>query len=88
MPAQTKHLIVAIHITDRAHHVNEVQSLLTEYANRIKTRLGLHDVTDSFSSPSGLIILEMVDDITSRDQLLVKLNRIDGVECKEITFDH
>ena len=87
MPMQ-KHIILTIHITDRINHVDDVQHLLTEYGSNIKTRLGLHEASEEFSSPNGLLILEMVGDESKSIQLADKLNAVEGVEVKTVIFDH
>ncbi len=83
-----KHVILGVHITDRIHHVSDVQHLLTEYGCSIRTRLGLHEADQGFCSPNGLLLLEMTDDENTADQLAQKLNAIEGVEAKKLTFDH
>ena len=84
----SKHIIAGVHITDRIHHVDSVQHLLTEYGCSIRTRLGLHEANEGFCSPNGLVLLEMVDDDAKADELIAKLNAIEGVEAKKMTFDH
>lgn len=84
----SKHIITGVHITDRIGHVDSVQHLLTEYGCSIRTRLGLHEANEGFCSPNGLLLLEMVDDDAKADELIAKLNAIEGVEAKKMTFDH
>lgn len=83
-----KHIILGVHITDRVHHVDPVQHLLTEYGCSIRTRLGLHEADPGFCSPNGLLILEMTDDEKTADELAEKLSAIEGVEVKKMIFDH
>jgi hypothetical protein len=83
-----KHIILAVHITDRVHHVPDVQNVLTEYGCSIRTRLGLHEAREGFCSPNGVIILEMTDDEKTTDELMNRLNGIEGVEVKKITTAH
>ena len=62
--------ILGVLITDRQKEAGKVQALLTKFGCSIKTRLGLHEVTDNLCSSSGLIILELtgdVDTITTDD---------------------
>ena len=82
------HIILGVHITDRIDHVSHVQNLLTEYGCSIRTRLGLHETSKDFCSPNGLLILEMIDDKQKTDELAGKLNAIEGVEAKQMIFDH
>ncbi len=83
-----KHILLGIHITDRIKHVDSVQHALTEFGCSIKTRLGLHEADKEFCSPNGLLVLEMLDDDKASEDLMQKLNGIEGVEAKKIIFDH
>lgn len=83
-----KHVILGVHITDRIHHVESVQHLLTEYGCSIRTRLGLHEADKGFCSPNGLLVLEMTDDEKTADTLADKLNAVEGVEVKKMVFGH
>lgn len=84
----SKHIILGVHITDRIHHVDSVQHLLTEYGCSIRTRLGLHEADKGFCSPNGMLLLEMTDDEPTATELMDKLNAIEGVEVKKMTFEH
>ncbi len=83
-----KHIIVAVHVTNRATHADEVQKILTEFGCLIRTRLGLHEADKKVCSPNGLILLEVVDDPKSVGAMISKLRTIAGVEVKQIDFDH
>ncbi len=88
MSQKQDHLIVAIHITDRLSEVAQVQTILTEFGSIVKTRLGLHNVSDSFDGPGGIIILELLDQKDEMSAMADKLNALTGVEVKEIVFGH
>jgi hypothetical protein len=83
-----KHIIFGVHITDRIHHAGEVQALLTEYGCNIKTRLGLHEVSETACSPNGLLILEMFGDEARCEELAHKLTTKHNVEVKKMVFEH
>ena len=83
-----KHIILAVHITDRLTEALAVQKLLTEYGYIIKTRLGLHEIHDSASAPNGLLLLEMVGDVANSQALSDKINALEGVEAKSMVFEH
>ena len=85
---QQDHFIAAVHVTERLTKAQEVQRLLTEYGCNIKTRLGLHETGPDACSPNGLLILELVGEKKECDALLEKLNAIEGVEGKCVTFTH
>jgi len=82
-----KHLILGVHVTDRLENAARVQQLFTEYGCHIKTRLGLHEVTAATSSPNGIILLELVGAAACRS-LVRDLNRIRGIEAKQMVFAH
>ncbi|NLW50476.1 MAG: hypothetical protein GXY85_06485 [Candidatus Brocadiaceae bacterium] len=84
---QTDHVIVAVHVTDRARHAGEVQGILTEYGAIVRTRLGLHDTTGA-PSPNGLILLELAESGPGAEAMIAKLAAIPGVEVQTITFGH
>jgi hypothetical protein len=83
-----KHTIVAVHIDNRLKEAVQVQALLTEYGNQIKTRLGLHEIDQHQSARNGLLLLEMVQPDNRITELMSKLNAIKGVESKSIVFNH
>ncbi len=84
---KTDHVMLAIHVTDRIHHVSQVQGLLTEYGKYIQTRLGLHE-TGGSGSPNGIIVLYMVGGEKNCTALAKKRNKIRGVEARKIVFKH
>jgi hypothetical protein len=83
-----RHLIVVVHISDRLRHASQVQDLFTKYGCNIKTRLGLHEVSDDYCSPNGIVVLEMAGDLKVCEAFAAQLNAIEGVETKSICFDH
>ena len=85
---EAKHIIVGIHVTQRVKQAGEVQKVLTAYGAHIKTRVGLHDIGPGSTSPSGLILLEMVGNEKKCLGILGKLNAIRGVEAQTLVFAH
>lgn len=88
MTEKSKHNIVGVHITDRVQNVPAVQAVLTKYGCSIKTRLGLHDVSDDFCSPNGLLIIELTGDDQNRDSFVNELKEVDGVDVQSMVFSH
>ena len=82
------HVILAIHIHDRIKNAVDVQQLLTAYGCSIKTRLGLHEASNSVCSGTGIIILELVGPISKMKELMTKLKKVKGVEVKALIFKH
>ena len=83
-----KHLILGIHITERLLHALPVQQVLTEFGGNIKTRLGLHEISDKETATGGIVLIEFVGNDSRFHEFSQKLNAIDGVEAKQLVFDH
>jgi len=78
--------ILGIRITDRVEKVSDVQAVLTKFGCSIRTRLGLHEVTDDHCDRSGLILLELTGDPGEFAKLADELLRIDGLDVKKMVF--
>jgi len=79
--------ILGIAINDRQKEAGKVQELLTKYGCSIKTRLGLHEVTDKHCSTSGLVLLELTGEVSEMDKLEEALKKIEGTELKKMVFE-
>ncbi len=82
------HIILGIHVTDRLEEARDVQAVFTEFGCNIKTRVGLHDVDESFCSPSGVVLIEFFGDEAQADAMAAKLNAVEGVHVQKMVFDH
>ncbi len=80
--------ILGVRIYDRIKEAGEVQQVLTKYGCSIKTRLGLHEVTDDFCSKSGLILLELFGNVEDQVKLEHALIVIEGVEVQKMLFSN
>ena len=78
--------VLGIHLTDRVDEAARVQAVLTEFGCCIKTRIGLHDVSDHDCAPSGLILLEIHPHNAHCSALEQSLLAIPGVEVKKMEF--
>lgn len=78
--------ILGIMINDRIKEAGSVQKILTQYGCSIKTRLGLHEVTDKLCSTSGLIILELTGPLADQKKLKDELGKIQGITLKMMEF--
>lgn len=88
MAERANHYVVGIHITNRVKHVPSVQNVLTNFGCFIKTRLGLHETSDSSCSPNGLLIVELLGGNGKVDEFTKALTDIEGVEVKTMIFGH
>ena len=82
------HIILGIHIGDRLKKAVDVQKVFTEYGCNIKTRLGLHEVSEKACSPNGLVLLELCGDDSVCNTMASKLAKVEGVEVQKMVFDH
>ncbi|MDD5713238.1 MAG: hypothetical protein PHY31_10855, partial [Smithellaceae bacterium] len=67
-------------------NVLDVLKILTEYGCNIKTRLGLHEVTESNCSSVGLLIIETCGDEAVITAMEEKLATIKGLEVQKMVF--
>ena len=82
------HIILGIHVRNRIKDAGAVQQLLTQYGCNIKTRLGLHEVTGDYCAVNGIMLLELFGDPAICRELKTKLAAIDGLDVKEMVFEH
>lgn len=54
--------IFGIKLLNRVNTAADFQSIITKYGCSIKTRIGLHEVSEGVCSPSGVILLEFIGD--------------------------
>ncbi len=81
------HIVLAVHVTDRLKKAPLVQKTLSQFGDVIRTRLGLHEVSKDFSSPGGVMLLDIVDESKAR-RLQKTLDKIAGIETKLVVFKH
>ncbi|MDI3526862.1 MAG: hypothetical protein PWR03_1045 [Tenuifilum sp.] len=83
---EDKHIILGVKIHDRVKEAGEVQKTLTKYGCSIKTRLGLHEVSDDYCSSSGLVLLELTGPVEDQNKLHEELLKIPGVITRKMEF--
>lgn len=81
------HVLLTVHVTDRLKEAPLVQKTFSQFGNIIRTRLGLHEITKDYSSPEGVMVLDIVGEPKAR-QLQKSLNKIRGIETKLVVFRH
>lgn len=77
--------IIGIRLDNRANTAIDFQKTLTQFGCIIKTRLGLHDVSDNKCAPNGIILLEVIDD-TEAIEFIKELAKIPGAEIQTMKF--
>lgn len=77
--------IFGIRLDNRTQTAIDFQKVLTDYGCSIKTRLGLHDVTDNMCAPNGLILLEIINDEEAA-KMKEELLQIPSLELQMMKF--
>ncbi len=80
--------IMGVLVTNRLVEATKAQEILTKYGCNIKTRLGLHETSETFCSRTGLLILELVGEKSIWDSLENELNAIEGISVKHMDFKY
>jgi hypothetical protein len=84
---KASHVVLTVHVTDRLKEVPPVQKTLSQFGDVIRTRLGIHEVGKGYSSPEGILILDIVSEAKAH-QLQKTLNKLQGIETKLVVFKH
>ena len=82
----SKRVILGVQVTNRTEHVPKVQNVLTQYGCNIKTRLGLHEVSEKICSTVGLLIIETCGPEAQVSEMEQNLKKIPGVVVKKMVF--
>lgn len=77
--------IIGIKITNRLESAVSVQEILTKYGCIIKTRIGLHEEINGQCSAKGLILLEIINDISAVN-IANELCDVDEIEIQQMKF--
>ena len=79
-------IIMGIRLGNRVNTAMEFQKTLTDFGCIIKTRLGLHDVSENKCAPNGIILLEVIDD-EEAIKFEKELCKIEGIEIQLMKFN-
>jgi hypothetical protein len=82
-----KRIVLGVQVTNRVKNALEVQGILTEFGCNIKTRLGLHELTDATCSTIGLLIIEAYGDTAKIREMEVRLKAVHGIVVKKMVFE-
>ena len=81
-------LIIGINVPSFVKNSGEIQKVLTEYGCSIRTRLGLHDVAEGICSPTGLILVDFINNEAKADEMIEKILKANpDVEIKKMLFE-
>jgi len=79
--------VLGIKIIDRIKEAGLTQKILSQHASVITTRLGFHEVTEEICSREAYIILHLNGDPAESEVLRSELERLGGVEIREMNFN-
>jgi len=79
--------ILGVKIIDRIKEAGLTQKILSQHASVITTRLGFHEVTEEICSREAYIILHLNGDPAESEVLRSELERLGGVEIREMNFN-
>jgi len=79
-------IIMALTIDPRSAHAPQVQTVLTKHGCIIKTRIGLHEVSQKSCSEEGLIILHIHSSLDEIKILENELLDVEGVKVKYMSL--
>lgn len=82
-----KRIVLGVQVTNRVEEIPAVQKILTDYGCNIRTRLGLHEVTEKTCSALGLLILDTYGDEAEILTMEKKLKKVKGLIVKKMVFE-
>jgi hypothetical protein len=82
-----KRIVLGVQVTNRVKNALEVQGILTEFGCNIKTRLGLHELTDATCSTIGLLIIETYGEVAKIREMETRLKAVHGIVVKKMVFE-
>jgi hypothetical protein len=74
-------------MNNRVDNALNFQETLTKNGCKIKTRLGLHEVSDHACANDGLIVLQPYGTKEEVEKLVKELNSLEGIKAKLIDLN-
>jgi imidazoleglycerol phosphate dehydratase HisB len=84
MPKST---IFGVKLKQRTQSSPKFQEVLSKYGCNIKTRIGLHHVTDNVCSPEGVIIIEAIGNEKDIAEFEKDLINLPETEIQKMVFE-
>jgi len=79
--------IIGVRLENRIGNAVKFQEVLTKNGCRIKTRLGLHEVSDDTCSNDGIVILQPYGNKDDVEALVNELNSLEGIKARYIDLN-
>ncbi len=77
--------IMGVRLDNRTQTAVDFQATLTNFGCIIKTRLGLHDVSENKCASNGIILMEVIDDEEAKE-FEKELRKIEGIQIQVMKF--
>jgi hypothetical protein len=81
-----KTTVFGILLNQRNDMAPRFQEIVTRYGCNIKTRIGLHNVSENVCSASGIILLETIGKDLDIANLENDLRNLEGAEIQKMVF--
>jgi hypothetical protein len=78
--------VFGVMLSNRIETATSFQEIISRYGCNIKTRIGLHTVTDNVCSPSGIILLELIGEDSDISSLYDEIAGLEGVQIQKMVF--
>lgn len=79
--------IIGVRMDNRIDNAVKFQEVLTKNGCRIKTRLGLHEVSENACSNDGIIVLQPYGNKEDVEALVEELNNLEGITARYIDLN-
>lgn len=79
--------IIGIRVDNRIDNAVKLQEILTKNGCKIKTRLGLHEVSNDACANDGIIVLQPYGDKDDVEALVKELNSLEGITARYIDLN-
>ena len=79
--------IIGVRMENRIDGAAKFQEMLTKNGCKIKTRLGLHEVSDDACSNDGIIVLQPYGNKEDVEALVKDLNSLKGITARYIDLN-
>jgi hypothetical protein len=83
----SKTTVFGVLLSNRINTASKFQEIITNYGCSIKTRIGLHDVSEGKCSSNGVILLEVIGDDSEIINLEKDLATIPDVKVQKMVFE-
>jgi len=83
----SSYYIIGVRMANRISEAVKFQDLLTKNGCKIRTRLGLHEVSDNACSNDGLIVLQPYGSKEDVEALVNDLNSLEGITAKYLDLN-